>query len=234
MTPRHLISTCISNVTISLLLLLTASSTTQAQGLKLKMFSLEPDTIPMMRGFQVSFDLFGFCQRQLSDYGQYEGALRLNLHDQWFPIVEVGYGVADHTNDEVTGLSYKTKAPYFRVGMDFNLLKKKHGPNRLYGGFRYAYTNYKVDLWRTNYLDPTWQWDTGFGVAGEQCSQHWLEGVLGIDAMIVGPLHLGWSARYKRRIAHSDGVVGKTWYVPGFGIWGDTRLGGTFNVIIDI
>jgi hypothetical protein len=214
--------------------LLTATSATQAKGLKLKMFSLDTDTIPMMRGFQVSFDLFGFAQRQLSDYGQYEGALRLNLHDQWFPIVELGYGIADHTKDEVTGLSYKTKAPYFRVGMDFNLLKKKHGPNRMYGGFRYAYTNYKVDLWRTNYPDPVWQWETGFGVDDEQCSQHWLEAVLGIDAMIVGPLHLGWSVRYKRRIAHSDGVIGKTWYVPGYGIWGDTRLGGTFNVIIDI
>jgi hypothetical protein len=234
MTLRHLISTWFSSITISLLLLLTASSSMQAQGLKLKMFRLEPDSIPMMRGFQVSFDLFGFCQRQLSDYGQYEGALRLNLHDQWFPIVEAGYGEGEHMNDQVTGLSYKTAAPYFRVGMDFNLLKKKHGPNRMYGGFRYAFTSYKVDLWRANYPDPTWLWDTSFGVVGEKCSQHWLEAVLGIDAEIVGPLHLGWSVRYKRRIAHQDGVIGKTWYVPGYGIWGDTRLGGTFNVIIDI
>lgn len=232
MTRRRLIFTCISSIAISLLLL--SAPAASAQGPKLKMFRLEPDSIPMMRGFQVSFDLFGFCQRQLSDYGQYEGAFRLNLHDQWFPIVEVGYGVANHERDEVTGLAYKTSAPYFRLGLDFNLLKNKHSANRMYGGFRYAFTSYKIDLWRENYPDPVWQWDTGFGVDDEQCSQHWLEAVLGIDAQIVGPLHLGWSVRYKRRIAHDDGVVGKTWYVPGYGIWGDTRLGGTFNVIVDI
>lgn len=232
MMPKQPISTLPSRIAVSLLLLV--ASLLPAQGQVLKMFRLLEDSVPMMRGFQVSFDLFGFCQKQLSDYGQYEGAFRLNLHDQWFPIVEVGIGKADHVNDEVTGLSYKTSAPYFRVGMDWNLLKQKHGPNRMYGGFRYAFTSYKVDLWRSDFPDPVWLWDTGFGVHSEACSQHWLEGVLGIDAQILGPLHLGWSVRYRRRIAHNDGIIGKTWYVPGFGIWGDTRLGGTFNVIVDI
>ena len=215
-----------------MLLLVMASLPADAQ--KLKFLRLEDDTVPMMRGFQVSFDVFGFVQERLSDYGQYEGAFRLNLHDQWFPIVEVGIGRASHTDDEVTGISYKTSAPYYRVGMDFNMLKKKHGPNRMYGGFRYAFTYYNVDMWHQDFPDPVWQWDTGFGVRDERCSQHWLEAVVGIDSKIAGPLHLGWSVRYRRRIAHSDGIIGKTWYVPGFGIWGDTRLGGTFNAIIDI
>lgn len=231
MTPRQRTSTSISRIAVSLLLLL-ATSAASAQ--KLKMFVLEKDSIPMLRGFQLSFDIFGYAQQQLSDYGQYEGAFRVNLHDQWFPIVEVGYGRADHHNDEVTGITYKTAAPYFRAGVDFNLLKKKHGPNRLYGGFRYAFTSYKVDMWREQFDDPVWHWPTGFGVRDEQCSQHWLEAVFGVDAQIVGPLHLGWSVRYKRRIAHDDGIIGKTWYVPGYGTWGDTRLGGTFNVIVDI
>ena len=113
-------------------------------------------------------------------------------------------------------------------------MKQKHGPYRLYAGLRYAFTKYKVDLTRDNFPDPVWLWDTGFGVKDEQCSYHWLEIALGADATIWGPLHLGWSVRYKRRIAHKDGVLGRTWYVPGYGVDGDTRLGGTFNVIIDI
>ena len=48
---------------------------------------------------------------ELSDYGQYEGALRINLHDEWFPIAELGYGKASHVNDPVTHISYKTSAP---------------------------------------------------------------------------------------------------------------------------
>jgi len=232
MMSRQSTSISISRQVISLLLLLACS--VSAQGQKMKLFKLVEDSVPMMRGFQVSFDLFGFGLLQLSDYGQYEGAFRLNLHDQWFPIVEVGYGKADHPVDDVTGIAYKTAAPYFRAGMDFNMLKNKHGDNRLYAGFRYAYTSYKVDLWRKNFPDPVWQWDTGFGVRDLACSQHWLEAVVGIDAKVFGPLHLGWSVRYKRRVAHDEGILGKSWYVPGYGLWGDTRLGGTFNVIVDI
>ena len=87
---------------------------------------------------------------------------------------------------------------------------------------------------REPFKDPVWQWDTSFAIMGEQCSYHWLEIALGADATIWGPLHLGWSVRYKRRIAHKEGALDNTWYVPGFGVYGDTRLGGTFNVIIDI
>ena len=229
MTLRQYISTYISRATISLVLLLACSSAS-AQ----KLFRLEKDSIPLMRGFQVSFDLVGAAQLMLGDYGQYEAALRLNLHDQWFPIVEVGYGKANHDDDPVTHITYKTKAPYFRTGVDFNLLNMKHQSNRLFAGFRYAYTSYKVDMWRTDFPDPVWKWPTSFGIREEACSQHWLEAVVGIDAQVLGPLHLGWSVRYKQRLAHNDGIIGKTWYVPGYGTWDSSKLGATFNVIIDI
>ena len=229
MILRPSISISISRAAISLVLLL-ACLMADAQ----KLFRLEKDSIPLMRGFQVSFDLFGAGQMMLGDYGQYEAALRLNLHDQWFPIVEVGYGKANHEEDLVTGIAYKTQAPYFRAGIDFNMLKKKHQANRIFAGFRYAYTSYKVDIWRKDFPDPVWKWNTGFGVRDEQCSQHWLEFVFGIDAQVFGPFHLGWSVRYKRRLAHDEGILDKTWYVPGYGTWDSSALGGTFNVIIDI
>lgn len=229
MTPVQSISTCLSRVAISLVLLL-ACPTVQGQ----KLFLLEKDTIPLMRGFQVSFDVVGAAQMLFGDYGQYEAALRLNLHDQWFPVFELGYGKAEHLEDLVTGLSYKTQAPYFRAGVDFNLLKKKHQANRLFAGFRYAYTSYKVDVWRQDFPDPVWQWPTGFGVREEPCSQHWAELVVGLDAQVFGPLHLGWSVRYRQRLVHDDGIIGRTWYVPGYGTWDNSNIGATFNVIIDI
>ena len=232
MTHRTSISTSIARLSVSLLLLLAASAGGHAQ-LK-SMFRLEKDSIPLFRGFSVSFDALGAAQMALSDYGQYEGALRINLHDQWFPILELGMGRANHENDEVTGLTYKTSAPYFRLGMDWNILRNKHQANRLYIGFRYAHTSYKVDMVREALPDPVWLSETSFGVKDMSCYQHWLEVVAGIDAKVFGPLHLGWSVRYRRRLAHNDGYTGNVWYVPGYGIQESTRLGGTFNVIIDI
>ena len=230
MTRRPSISVLFRRVAISLLLLMSVTGASA----QWKFFTLQKDSVPLFRGFAVSFDLVGFASMQLSDHGEYEGAFRVNIHDEWFPIVEIGYGKANHETDEVTRISYQTQAPYFRIGIDKNLLKDKHGPYRLYGGLRYAFTSYKVDLDCQDLVDPVWNRRADFGVKDEQCNYHWLEAVLGVDAKIFGPLHLGWSVRYKRRIAHKDGVIGRTWYVPGYGLEEDTRLGGTFNVIIDI
>ena len=215
MTLRQNISTSISRLAVSAVLLVAALSA-HGQG---KLFAIAKDSVPLLNGFAVSFDVAGPVVLALSDYGEYEAAVRLNLHNQYFPIVEVGYGMAEH---------------YFRVGCDLNLLKNKHSANRLYAGVRYAFTYYKVDISRPTFQDPVWGWDTGFSVSGDQCNQHWAEVVLGLDTRLWGPLHLGWSVRYKLRLAHKDSSAGNTWYVPGYGKYGDTRIGANFNVIIDI
>lgn len=232
MTRRLHISSFISRLSVSLLMLFIGLGSTHAQ--VTKMFTLEKDSVPLFCGFSVSFDLVGPAMLMLSDHGEYEGALRVNLHDQWFPIFELGVGHANHENDAITELTYKTTAPYFRLGMDWNILRKKHQPNRMYAGFRYAFTNYKVDIIRNDLPDPVWQSKAGFGVEGMACNMHWLEAVLGIDAKIFGPLHLGWTVRYKRRLFHNDGTLGATWYVPGFGTNDNDQLTANFNVIIDI
>lgn len=217
-------------ILISILAVLALSSSVRAQGF----LKFERDSVPFFQGVAVSVDLAGAAQLQLSDYGQLEAALRVNLHNQYFPTFEVGLGKATHEDDQVTGISYRTKAPYFRLGADVNLMKKKHTGNRIFAGVRYACTYYKVDMDRQNFPDPVWKWDTGFGVRDEKCNQHWAEVLLGIDAKVAGPLHLGWSVRYRKRLFHDDGQQEKTWYVPGYGIQESTRLGYTFNLTIDI
>ena len=112
------ISSYIRISTISLLLLMSATNASA----QMKFFSLQKDSIPVFRGFALSFDLVGAAMMQFSDYGHYEGALRVNIHDEWFPVFELGYGKADHERDEVTRITYRTKAPYFRVGIDKNLV----------------------------------------------------------------------------------------------------------------
>lgn len=224
------ISTYISGLTISLLLLFVSAPAAKAQN---RLFAVEKDSVPLFNGFALSFDLVGPVMQSLGDYGDYEAALRINLHDQYFPIFELGYGRADR-DEEVTGIRYKTAAPFFRIGCDLNLLRNKHAPNRLYGGIRYGFTAYKVDIARPGIIDPVWGSDASFAITGESCNQHWAEVVFGLDAKVWGPLHMGWIFRYKRRISHKDTSIGGSWYVPGYGIHGDTRLGATFNVIVDI
>ena len=54
MTPRTIISTYISRLIVSIALLVSLPTASQAQ---LKMFRIEKDSIPLFRGFSVSFDL---------------------------------------------------------------------------------------------------------------------------------------------------------------------------------
>ncbi len=223
------ISTYISRLAISLLVLCMGGSA-KAQS---KLFAIEKDTIPLFRGIALSVDLVEPAMLMLGDMGGYEGALRVNLHDQYYPVFEMGYGKADHT-DEVTEIHYKTAAPYFRIGCDLNILKKKHAGNRFYIGLRYAFSMFDVDISRKTFQDPVWGWDTGFSVSNESCNQHWAEVVIGLDTKVAGPIHLGWNVRYKRRISHKDTSAGEAWYVPGFGENGDSSIGANFNVIIDI
>ena len=198
-----------------------------------KVIAETPDTIPLFRGMAVSVDAFGLGQILLSDYGQYEAALRMNLKDKYFPIIELGYGKAN-TTDEGTNINFKTSAPYGRIGMDWNLLKNKHDIYRLYGGARYAFTSYKFDVKGPDMIDPVWGTTTPYEAHDVSCNYHWLEAVFGVDAKIWGPIRMGWSVRYKRRLFRNDGDIGNTWYVPGFGRQGSSRFGGTFNITYEL
>lgn len=207
-----------------------AQSSRRAQE-KLRLQQID-DSIPLYRGFQVKADLVGLVQLGVSDYGQYEAGLRVNLKDKYFPTLELGIGKADH-DDITTQTSYKTSAPYGKLGADFNIMKDKHDIYRVYAGFRYAFTSFKFDVAHPDLTDPVWGTASPFQASGIKANCHWVELLAAIDAKIWGPLHLGWSARYKRRVKHDDGSLGNVWYVPGYGKQGSTRLTGTFDIILE-
>ena len=208
------ISLCIPHLTFA-----------QGKGQKLE----EKDTIQLFRGFGVSYDLAGTVMRMVSDYGQYEGAVHVNLRDRYFPIVEFGLGDAKHETDAVTSIAAKVRAPYGRIGCDFNIAKNKHDAYRVMVGARYAFTSFKTEAWG-NIKDPYWGYYNPYEVTTKKCFFHWVELAFSVDARLVGPIRIGWSFRYRRKIGSSNiGEGNNLWYVPGYGKSGNV-LGGTFNI----
>ena len=195
MTPHRHISASISRAAISTLLALGALSAS-AQGLKQQ--TEHPDTTRFFRGLQVMADVVGPIQLAVSDYGQYEAALRINFKDKYFLVFELGYGTANHEDDPVTHVVYKTSAPYGKVGMDFNIMKNKHDIYRVYIGARYAFTTFKYDVASPVLTDPVWKDPAAIQLNNVSASYHWAELLFAVDAKIWGPLHLGWSVRYRR------------------------------------
>ena len=72
------------------------------------------DTTALFQGVLVGVDVFGAVQKavKISDYGQYEAFLRLNLKGKYFPVFELGKGDAEHEEDPLTGIKTKTSGPY--------------------------------------------------------------------------------------------------------------------------
>lgn len=234
MTHRRIFSYVSRTAILSLLMTaLTVAANAGTTAADKPSHKTDADSIPLLRGVAVSADLAGIAQLALSDYGQYEAALRINIKDRWLPVAELGYGVAD-SEDPNTKLCYKTSSPYFRVGMDFNIAKNKHDDYRIYAGARYAFTYYKYDVWSVGLKDPVWGDDADFRAMGIKSNYHWLEAVFGVDAKIAGPFRLGWSLRYRRRVSEGDNETGNAWYVPGYGKQGSSRLGATFNVTLEL
>ena len=225
------------NIYLSLLLILSGlflllPSSVYAQQRRTQS-KVKEDSIPFFRGVAVGLELVGPVTRRLISYGQYEALVRVNVKDKYFPVIEVGVGQADKT-EETIGTSYKCSAPYGRIGCDFNMLKNKHDDYRFLVGGRVGYTSFKYDIHSPNVTDPVWGGQAAYGALGSKGSQLWTELVGGVDAKIFGRLRMGWTVRYKLRLVHKKDEIGEPWYVPGYGRGDTSQLGATFNILFEL
>ena len=193
----------------------------------------ETEPLPWFSGIAVSHDLVGSAMYAIASYGQLEAALRINLKGRFFPIIEAGMGHSNHTSDE-TMLHYKTDAPYFRIGCDYNFARDVRSGNRVYGGLRAGHSNFKYDLSGPDTTDPYWETTTPYNFHDLKASATWGELCFGLEAKIWNRLHLGWTARYRLRLSQKESQVGPAWYIPGFGINDGHTISATFNFIYDI
>ncbi len=189
--------------------------------------------LPLLAGVSVSADLCGLVLATCTPYGQYEAAARVNMKGRFFPTVEVGMGVSNHTN-ETTSLHYRVHSPYYRIGLDYNVAKNPRALGRILVGVRYGFSTYKFDIDGPNIADDIYGTSIPFAYTGVRGTNHWVEGVFGLEAKVWGILHLGWTFRYKVRLYNKRTAVDNSWYVPGYGKNDGHVLGGTFNVIFDI
>lgn len=189
--------------------------------------------LPLFAGVSVMGDVAGAVMAVASSYGQYEAACRINLRRRFFPIIEVGWGVSDHT-DDTTDLHYKTGAPYFRIGCDYNFAHDRRSGCRILGGLRYGFTSFDYDISGPDIVDPVWGTHTPFDYKGLHSAVQWAEISFGLEAKIWSIFHLGWTLRYRLRLHDTPSAIGEAWYVPGYGRNDTHAISGTFNIVFDI
>lgn len=187
------------------------------------------------KGISLSTDIFGYAYSIIDDYMSGEIALEANFGNRIYPVIEVGYGHTD-TYDDILGIHYKSSAPFYRVGLNYNFStgKNKVPINYIYGLARFGWTRAEYDLSTPPINDQMW----GGGVPLEltdienYCS--WIELGVGVKVKIWKNFHMGWSIRYKARMNRTSGNNSRMWYVPGFGNSRHTLWGGTYNLIYEL
>lgn len=191
------------------------------------------ERLPFWAGGSVSVNLAGAALALYSPYGEYEAAGRLNLRGRFFPTFEAGIGVSDHQN-ETTEIHYKTRAPFFRLGVDYNVAKNVRDAGRIFVGARYGFSTFNYDLSAPDVPDLNYGTSHPFVYHDLKGTNHWGEILFGLEAKVWGMVRLGWSVRYRMRFYNKTSVVGSPWYVPGYGKNDTHSMGATFNLILDI
>ena len=204
------------------------------------------DTIPLYNGTYVGVDLYGIGSKLLGgDFMSSEININVNLKNKYIPAFEFGMGSTDTWSE--TGIHYKSKlAPFFRIGMDYNLMAKKKEKNSfLYAGLRYGFTSFKYDvatmpaddpIWGGSIANPSlgddvWGGSVPFNHSGMKASVQWLEIVLGVKVRIYKNFNMGWSIRMKYKTSESIGEYANPWYVPGYGKFKSNNMGITYSLI---
>lgn len=213
-------------------LLLAAPSLAQEQNTTEKKAS----SLFSFNGIEVSADVFGLAYSLLGDYSSAEVAVEANLGNRFYPAVEVGYGWCS-TTDETTRIRYKSAAPYYKVGLNYNFSTTKEKPDPDYsilGIARVGWTSCEYDVASPPVTDPVWGGTSTLELNDVKGNAAWAEIGVGLKARIARNFLMGWSIRYKVRLNEKVGSNSNMWYIPGYGINNSTCFGGTYSFIYEI
>lgn len=183
-----------------------------------------------LRGFYLSADVFGNIYPIFVKDKHYstEVSLTADLKNRFFPVAEVGVGYADMVS-QLYEIGYSTRAPYYRIGMDYNMRHENGRASCICLGGRVGYTNFEYSVDAPPLVDPVWGGEAPVQFLNVPGHAVWIEAVGGVRAEVVKNCYMGWSLRYKY-LLHRPAENGGPWYIPGFGTGKKTALGATYTI----
>lgn len=213
-------------VSIISMLLCLAVNTAVSQKKKI---IIPPDSTKLFNGFTVQLDVASLASSALTNSSTYstEGALQIDLKHRIFPTLEFGIAGANKTTTDNIG--YKTNGMFERIGVDFNLRKRKKDAkptnNLFIAGIRIGMSNFNYNV--TNIVIPENYWGTGdpINYLDQSTTKIWYEIVVGVQVEVFKNFYMGWSIRDKNLISSDVTGAVAPWYIPGFGLNNGTSWG---------
>ncbi|MDR0828755.1 MAG: DUF6048 family protein [Prevotellaceae bacterium] len=188
------------------------------------------------RGFSLHADIAAPIMEKLilKNALAFEIQADVNLYDKIFPIFEVGFGTINSTLNN--GSSYKTASPFFRIGLNYSLLKNinKDGTPKIihsypFLGLRYGFNilPYQIDNVQIN--SDYWGETQMVNFGEKAVFAGWGEIVGGVRIDIKNGFTMGWSVRAKM-LFHASKNKTQLWYVSGYGLTSGSNF--SFNYTI--
>lgn len=125
---------------------------------------------------------------------------------------EAGYSLLDITKETYT---YNSNGLFARVGVEHNILKGG-GDNYIFVGARYGIGQFSYQASDIELVDDFWE-NQQANSAKQAVTAHWGEAVGGVKVNVFDNVFLGFTARFKLRIAQSDYGAVDPLLIPGFG-----------------
>ena len=202
------------------------------------------DTLPLYGGIYVGADLYGIGAHLFgSDTKSGEVQIDVNLKNRFFPVVEAGYAQTETASEY--GTLYKSRGPYFRLGLNYKIKYKNPSESHLYVGLRYGFAPFKYDVesipivddlfgeapGNPNLSDDIWGGSVPFRVEDASGKAQWAEIVFGLRVQVWKNFLMGWSLRYKQRLGNDGLATAPPAYIPGFGENKKSAVGITYSVV---
>lgn len=190
----------------------------------------------MFQGIYVGVDAFGLINQALgSDTRTTEVGVEVNLLNRFFPVVEIGYGSLDTTGEE-TDIHFKTSAPFFRIGANYNVFyKKPHLPGYFTVGLRCGFSSFDYDIQSPDLVDPNWgHIQVPLDYTGVKSNVSWWELVVGLKTNVYKDFYMGFTVRYRSRLSMTKNESSEPYYIPGYGRGKPTNFGITYNLVYQL
>lgn len=186
---------------------------------------------PLIYNLAVGVDVWDLAARCFGQsYGLGSVWAELNMHNRYFPYVEAGLSNADDTPENYN-YTFKTKtAPFFKVGIGYNIFYNSNPDYQLKVALRYGLTHYTYQITDVTVEVPYWGITDRFSLPEQSATTGYWELAVALKAKVWRNISAGWALKY-HNILHESGVTeGKPILVPGYGRR-KTSFAGSFSII---
>lgn len=196
--------------------------------------ALKPDTrniYPLFHAVTIGVNVWDPAMRLLGQkYGGIDFWGELSLHNRFKPIFVFGMGSCDYSPD-ASNFTFKSKmAPYFKLGMNYNVFYNSSPDYQLCVGLRYGFSSFSYEVTDITIPDEYWKDPAHFDIPSQSTTAGYIEITAGIKVKIIRNISLGWTLKYHSIANEGSPTYGKPMYIPGFGKRGNA-LSGEFSIM---